>query len=151
MVYLFSSMIAFPASLALASLGDPVGPMDLSMFEVLSDIGDHRIASMMEDYEEDLAKSVRDNSTPPELPSLQVRVPAGSRKALRRAYSLIYLVHEHALTTSYFNRTSPHSYPDPDKLEQALLHLATPELVDLELDRVSSQYASARGRHLMLI
>ena len=144
-------MIAFPASLALASLGDPVSPLDPQMCQVLSDVGDHRIAAVMQAYEDRVAKALRDHTPAPEPPPLQFRVPAGTRKALRRAYSLVYLVHEQALTASYLTASSPHSYPDPEKHSQALLSFPSPELIERELDRVSSQFAAARGRFLQLI
>jgi hypothetical protein len=67
------------------------------------------------------------------------------------AYSELYLLDEFALTMSFINKTSPFCYPDPAKLDKALLLLPHPELVEKDLDHASRLLAFCRGRSLGLI
>ena len=121
------------------------------MFKVLSDIGEHRLALSRQAYDEAKKKAIRDGDPPPPALPLQVRVPAAFRRALRFAYASIYLLDEQALCLSYFNQTSPHLYVDQYQHSKALLMLPSPVLIEQEIDRVSSQFALARGRYLQLI
>ena len=150
-VFTFSSLISFPASIALASFGDPISQLDPTMFKILTDIGDHRLASAKADHDKALKKAAREGGTPPPPLPLQVRVPAAFRRSLRYAYASIYLLDEQALTLSYFNQTSPHLYPDQEQHSKALLMMPSPILIEQEIDRASSQFAVARGRYLQLI
>ena len=137
--------------MALASFGDPVSPLDPDMFKVLTDIGDHRLVASKQAADDALKIAIREGKPPPPPAPLQVRVPSAFQKSLRYAYSSIYLLDEQALRMSYFNQTSPHSYTNAQKHAKALLMLPSPALIEQEIDRVSSEYAIARGRYLQLI
>jgi hypothetical protein len=103
-------------------------------------MGDHLFKQ-----EFDAAKAAK---KPPPFPA---SVPAYFTQALRVAYGEIYLLDDHALTMSYFNRDSPFSYPDESKAARAQLLLPHPDLVQMELDRTSSLLAARQGRALGLI
>jgi hypothetical protein len=64
---------------------------------------------------------------------------------LGKAYSELYLLDDNCLTMAYLNGESPFRYPDPRKMDQAALLLATPQLVELELDQVSQLAAIQAG------
>jgi hypothetical protein len=67
------------------------------------------------------------------------------------AFSEFYGVDEHALTMAYLNGTSPHHYPDQRKRDRALLLYTSPEILESEIDRVSSAYAAEVANTLGLI
>ncbi len=51
-----------------------------------------------------------------------------------------------ALALAYMNGDSPWNYPDQSKKERAALLLATPELVEIEIDNVSRSAAQQAGQ-----
>jgi hypothetical protein len=64
---------------------------------------------------------------------------------LGRAYSELFCLDNNCLSLAYLNGSNPMDYRDQAKLERAALLLATPELVELEIDRVSSLAANQAG------
>ncbi len=128
------------ASIAVSNLGPPSGPIDSVTAGYLTFMGDHLLKQ-----EFDAAKAAK---KPPPFPA---SVPSYFTRALRVAYSEIYLLDEHALTMSYFNRSSPFTYPDESKAMKAQLLLPHSDLVQMELDRTSSLLAARQGRALGLI
>jgi hypothetical protein len=46
---------------------------------------------------------------------------------------------------AYLNGTTPCAYPDQVKLDRAAILLATPQMVEVEIDRVSSLAAQQAG------
>jgi hypothetical protein len=126
--------------IATSSMGPFSGPIDSVTAGYLTFMGDH------------LLKTERDRAVAAKKkPSFIATIPAYFTRALRMAYGEIYLLDEYALTLSYINRASPFAYPDPAKAERALLLLPHPDLVERDLDHVSSLLASRRGRSLGLI
>jgi len=77
-------------------------------------------------------------------PSLVSLVPPYVKNLLGRAYAEIYLLDDQALTLSYLNNRSPFCYQDQGKMNRAMLLLATPELVDLDMDAASALNAASR-------
>jgi hypothetical protein len=62
-----------------------------------------------------------------------------------RAYAELYLLDNNALILAYLNGDLPSDYPDPAKRDRASIVMGTPQLVDLELDRVSGLAAAQAG------
>jgi hypothetical protein len=81
-------------------------------------------------------------------PDFISRVPAHTRHILGKAYAEIHCLNDQALTLAYLNGSSPMSYPDQKKKDRALLLYTTPELLEQEVDRVSSEFAQAVGHAL---
>jgi hypothetical protein len=84
-------------------------------------------------------------------PPFLARVPAHTRHILGYAYSELFCLDDQALTMAYLNQTSPLIYPDVRKKNRTLLLYATPELYEIELDKVSSEFAAHNGRALGFI
>jgi hypothetical protein len=140
LLFLFSSLVSGPAVVAMPGLGDPEGPIDTDVASILTAIGDHLLAQELAD-----APRLR------RVPSFHSRVPVHTRHMLGRAYSELYCLDSNCIVLSYLNRDSPFNYPDPKKRERAALLLATPEMVDREIDRVSRLAAIQAGRFHGLI
>jgi hypothetical protein len=115
-------------------IGDHEGHLTSDTIEVLTNIGDHILAQEFQDA----PKMGR-------VPSFLSRVPAPIRHMLGRAYAEMFLLDNNCLALAYLNGDSPTNYPDQKKRERAALLLATPELVEQELDRVSSLAAIQAG------
>ncbi len=64
---------------------------------------------------------------------------------LGRAYSEIYLLDNNCLSLAYLNGSLPSRYPDQAKFDRATILLATPQLVEMEIDRISSLAAQNAG------
>ena len=94
------------------------------MCETLCNLGDHLV-------KEELLADVAANRHA----SLNCRIPAYFKKALRQAYAEVNLLDDQALTLSSLNNDSPYNYPDRSKLHRAMLLFPTPELVELEMIR----------------
>jgi hypothetical protein len=134
------SLVAGAASISVPHLGEPSSPVDSTISELLTNFGDHLL-------QDGLTKALIRG----EQPSFLARVPAHTRHMLGLAFSELYCVEEHALTMAYLNGTSPHSYPDQRKRNRAIMLYTTPELLDNEIDRVSSAYATEVGQALGVI
>ncbi len=132
-------LVAGAASVALPHLGDPSSPLDPTSSELLTTFGDHLL--------EDARTSAAVRGIRPDFIS---RVPAHTRHILGQAYAEIHGLHDQALTLAYLNGTSPMDYPDPRKRDRALLLYTSPEILEQEVDRVSSEYAQAIGHALGL-
>ncbi len=129
-----------PCTIAIPHLGEPDGPLDSTTVSILCDIGEHLLA-------DERVNSFRMNRPP----SFFSRVPSYLRHMLGRAYSEVYLLDNNCLSMAYLNGSLPSLYPDQTKFDRATILLATPQLVELELDRVSSlaaQNAGAAHGHL---
>jgi hypothetical protein len=72
------------------------------------------------------------------------RVPVHLIRALRRAFSDLFLCDERSLLLSYFNKTSPFIYPDQRRLNKAMLLFPTPELVRAEFSTIMEYNHSLR-------
>ncbi len=133
-------MVAGAAAISSPHLGEPSSPVDSTICELLTNFGDHLL-------QDGLTKALIRG----EQPSFLARVPAHTRHMLGLAYSEFYGVEEHALTMAYLNGTSPQQYPDQRKRDRALLLYTSPEILESEIDRVSSAYASEVASALGLI
>jgi hypothetical protein len=133
-------LVSGAASIAMPHLGDPSSPLDPTTSELLTNFGDH----LMEDAKTSaLVRGVQ--------PDFISRVPAHTRHILGKAYAEIHCLQDQALTMAYLNGTSPMDYPDQFKKNRALLLYTSPELLEQEIDRASSEYAQAVGQELGLI
>jgi hypothetical protein len=110
------------------------GRLGSDTVEILTNIGDHILAQEFQDA----PKLGR-------VPSFLARVPAPIRRMLGRAYAEMFLLDNNCLALAYLNGDSPNNYPDQRKRDWAALLLATPQLVDQEIDRVSSLAAIQAG------
>ncbi len=140
---LYTLLLRLTSASAVASvsnLGPSAGPIDSVTAGYLTFMGDHL-------FKQERKAAREKKKEPPFIAS----VPAFFTRALREAYAEIYLLDDYALTMSYINRDSPFNYPDPAKIEKALLLLPHPDLIEQDLDRVSSLLAARRGRFLGLI
>ncbi len=126
----FSSLISGPCTVAVPHLGEPNGPLDTTTVSILTDIGEHLLA-------DERLNSFRSNRPP----SFLSRIPSYLRHMLGRAYSELYCLDNNCLAMAYLNGSSPMAYPDQAKLDRAAILLATPQLVELEIDRISSLVA----------
>ncbi len=126
--------------IAVSHMGPPSGHIDSVTAGYLTFMGDHLLKTERE-------KALAAKKKPPFIAT----IPAYFTRALRVAYGEIYLLDEYALPLSLINQSSPFAYPDPTKAERALLLLPHPDLVEQDLDHVSSQLAARRGRSLGLI
>jgi hypothetical protein len=97
-------------------------------------LGDHRL---------ERARSTLVHAGEDEVPLL-CRVPSDFKAALAKAYAELHLLDDQALLMSYFNDTSPFVYPDPAKLNRALLLLPGKDLLDHERDFASRINATSR-------
>ena len=147
----FFSLVAGPALVATGRLGEHSDVLDPSGTHTLTTLGNHILAQELADHRRLTRANLEANLPPPPDPSFLSRVPAHFCRLLGRAYGELNLVHDEALTLSLLNQTSPHSYPDPEKRDRALLLVATEELLEQEIDRVSSLNAFKCGRTLQLI
>ncbi len=121
-------------------LGDPSSPLDPTSSELLTTFGDH----LLEDAKTvALVRGIQ--------PDFISRVPAHVRHILGKAYAEIHCLQDQALTLAYLNGSSPMAYPDQRKKERALLLYTSPELLEQEIDRASSEYAQAIGQSLGFI
>ena len=143
--------MAGPAIVAVGRLGEHSDVLDPSGTHTLTSLGNHILALELAEYQELVRTNISANLPPPPDPSFLSRVPAHFCRLLGRAYCELHLLHDQAITLSYFNQTSPHSYPDPEKRNRALLLLATDELLEQELDCASGLNAFRCGRTLQLI
>ena len=140
------SLVAGPAIVASGKLGEHSDVLDPSGTHTLTTLGNHLLAQELVDHQKLTDANLRANLPPPPDPSFLSRVPAHVCRLLGRAYSELHLLQDEALTLSFFNQTSPHSYPDQDKKNRALLLMATEELLDQEIDRASGLNAFRCGR-----
>jgi hypothetical protein len=136
------SLVSGASVVAIPSLGEPDGPVDSDLATLLTCIGDHLLA-------QELADATRLGT--PDRASFLARVPGPVRNLLGKAYSELYLLDDNCLTMAYLNGESPFKYPDQRKRDHAALLLATPQLVELELDRVSQLAAIQAGSAFGLI
>lgn len=72
------------------------------------------------------------------------RVPVHLVRALRRAFSELFLCDELSLLMSYFNKTSPFIYPDQRRINKAMLLFPTPQLIRAEFVTVMEYNHSLR-------
>jgi hypothetical protein len=72
------------------------------------------------------------------------RVPVHLIRALRRAFSELFLCDELSLLMSYFNKTSPFIHPDRRRINKAMLLFPTPQLIRRELCTVTEYNHSLR-------
>ncbi len=138
--YVSFSLVSGASVVALPSLGQPDGSVDSDLATILCCIGDHLLA-------QELADATRSRAPA----SFLARVPAPVRNMLGKAYAELYLLDDNCLTMAYLNGESPFKYPDQKKRDRAALLLATPQLVDRELDQVSQLAAVQAGRAFGLI
>ena len=131
--YPFCSLVAAPAAVAVCHLETPSAALDSGICSTLTSMGDHLLRQD--------AISAEAEGRPPSLVSL---VPPYVKKLLGRAYSELYLLDDQALTLSYLNNRSPFCYQSQSKMNSAMLLLATPELVDMDMDNASAYNASLR-------
>ena len=148
---LIFSLVAGSAIVASGGLGDASGPLDPSGTVMLTSLGNHLLAEELSQHRKQCKVNEESNLPPPPDPSFLSRIPAHFRRLLGRAYCELNLLHDEAITMSYFNQTCPQAYPDPEKCDRALLLLPTEQLLDLEIDRVSGLNAFRCGRTLRLI
>jgi hypothetical protein len=64
---------------------------------------------------------------------------------LGRAYAELFCLDNNCLSLAYLNGTAPSIYPDQAKLDRAAILLATPQMVESEIDRISSFAAHQVG------
>jgi hypothetical protein len=129
------SLVCGPCTIAIPHLGEPNGPIDSTTVSILQDIGEHILADAR-------VNSLRNHRRP----SFFSRVPSYLRHMLGRAYSELFCLDNNCLHMAYLNGTSPMLYPDQAKLDRAAILLATPQLVEMEIDRVSSLAAQQAGQ-----
>jgi hypothetical protein len=131
--------VAGPSTIAIPSLGEPTDRLDSATVSVLTAIGEHLLADE------------RSNRARFERGSFLSRVPSYIRTMLSRAYSEIYLLDNNALALAYLNGDSVMTYRDQAKRDRASILMGTPELVSIELDRVSSLAAIQAGQIMGLL
>jgi hypothetical protein len=128
------SLVSGPCTIAIPHLGEPSGPLDTTTISILCDIGEHLLA-------DERVNSFRLNRQP----SFFSRVPSYLRHMLGRAYAELYCLDNNCLSMAYLNGTTPCTYPDQAKLDRAAILLATPQMVEAEIDRISSLAAQQAG------
>jgi hypothetical protein len=132
--FILFSLVSGSCTIAMPRIKEHTGRLSSATVEILTNIGDHI-----------LAQEFQDAPRLGRVPSFLSRVPAPIRRMLGRAYSEMFLLDDNCLALAYLNGDSPNNYPDQKKRDRACLLLATPQLVDQELDRVSSLAAVQAG------